>query len=67
MHDIVASMPKLITLPDVGAVRVQVATYAMTHDYKRNGTSTLFAAMSILDGTVISRCKQCHRRVEWLD
>jgi len=39
----------------------------MTHDYKRNGTTTLFAAMSTLDGTVISRCAQRHRHVEWLD
>ena len=28
----------------------------MTHDYKRNGTTTLFAALNILDGTVIGRC-----------
>jgi transposase len=39
----------------------------MTHDYKRNGTTTLFAAMSTLDGSVISRCAQRHRHVEWLD
>ena len=39
----------------------------MTHDYKRNGTTTLFAAMSTLDGTVISRCEQRHRHVEWLN
>ncbi|MDE2150421.1 MAG: IS630 family transposase [Gammaproteobacteria bacterium] len=39
----------------------------MTHDYKRHGTTTLFAAMSTLDGTVISRCAQRHRHVEWLD
>ena len=39
----------------------------MTHDYKRNGTTTLFAAMSMLDGTVISRCAQRHRHIEWLD
>ena len=39
----------------------------MTHDYTRNGTTTLFAAMSTLDGTVISRCEQRHRHVEWLD
>ena len=38
----------------------------MTHDYKRNGTTTLFAAMSTLDGTVISRCEQRHRHIEWL-
>lgn len=39
----------------------------MTHDYKRNGTTTLFAAMSTLDGSVISRCAQRHRHTEWLD
>ena len=39
----------------------------MTHDYKRHGTTTLFAAMSTLDGTVISRCAQRHRHIEWLD
>jgi len=39
----------------------------LTHDYKRNGTTTLFAAMNTLDGTVISRCEQRHRHVEWLD
>ncbi len=38
----------------------------MTHDYKRNGTTTLFAAMSTLDGTVISTCQQRHTHVEWL-
>jgi len=39
----------------------------MTHDYKRNGTTTLFAAMNTLDGTIISRCAQRHRHIEWLD
>jgi transposase len=38
----------------------------MTHDYKRNGTATLFAAMSTLDGTVISMCDNRHRHQEWL-
>ena len=38
----------------------------MTHDYKRNGTSTLFAAMSALDGTVMSMCDDRHRHQEWL-
>jgi transposase len=38
----------------------------MTHDYKRNGTATLFAAMSILDGTVISMYDDRHRHQEWL-
>jgi len=34
----------------------------MTHDYKRNGTTTLFAALNVLDGTVIGRCMQRHRQ-----
>ena len=38
----------------------------MTHDYKRNGTATLFAAMSTLDGIVISMCDDRHRHQEWL-
>ena len=38
----------------------------MTHDYKRNGTATLFAALNTLDGTVISRCDERHRHQEWL-
>jgi transposase len=38
----------------------------MTHDYKRNGTATLFAAMNTFDGTVISLCDDRHRHQEWL-
>ena len=38
----------------------------MTHDYKRNGTTTLFAALNTLDGTVISMCQERHRHDEWL-
>src|SRR5215469_7060881 len=38
----------------------------MTHDYKRNGTATLFAALNTLDGTVISICQERHRHQEWL-
>jgi transposase len=38
----------------------------MTHDYKRHGTTTLFAALSVLDGTVISDCMDRHRHQEWL-
>jgi hypothetical protein len=36
----------------------------MTHDYKRNGTTTLFAALEILQGKVIGRCYQRHRHQE---
>ena len=39
----------------------------MTHDYKRHGTTTLFAALNTLDGSVIGRCEQRHRHIEWLD
>jgi len=38
----------------------------MTHDYKRHGTTTLFAALSVLDGTVIGRCMQRHRHREFI-
>ena len=38
----------------------------LTHDYKRNGTTTLFAALNTLDGTVISMCQDRHRHEEWL-
>ncbi|SDR34001.1 Homeodomain-like domain-containing protein [Rhizobiales bacterium GAS113] len=38
----------------------------MTHDYKRNGTTTLFAALNVLDGKVISRNMQRHRHQEFI-
>ena len=38
----------------------------MTHDYKRHGTTTLFAALNTLDGSVISTCMDRHRHNEWL-
>jgi len=37
-----------------------------THDYKRHGTTTLFAALNTLDGTVLSSCQSRHRHQEWL-
>jgi len=39
----------------------------MTHDYKRNGTTTLFAALNTLDGTVIAETMPKHRAKEWLN
>jgi transposase len=39
----------------------------MTHDYKRNGTATLFAALNTFDGKVISMLAPRHRHQEWLD
>jgi transposase len=41
-------------------------TKTVTHDYKRNGTSTLFAAMNTLNGKVLSMCAPRHRHQEWL-
>jgi transposase len=38
----------------------------MTHDYIRNGTTTLFAALNVLEGTVIGRCMRRHRHQEFI-
>lgn len=38
----------------------------MTHDYKRHGTTTLFAALNVLDGSIIGSCKERHRHEEFL-
>lgn len=38
----------------------------LTHDYKRNGTTSLFAALNVADGTVISQFHKQHRHQEWL-
>lgn len=38
----------------------------MTHDYKRNGTTSLFAALNVLDGSVIGTCMSKHRHQEWI-
>jgi hypothetical protein len=38
----------------------------MTNDYERHGTTTLFAAMNVLDGTVIRRNMQRHRHQEFI-
>ena len=52
------------TQPGLPLKRGRAAT--MTHDYKRNGTTTLFAALNTLDGTVVSVCQKRHRHQEWL-
>ena len=38
----------------------------MTHDYKRHGTTTLFAALNVLDGTVVGRCMPRHTHQEFI-
>lgn len=52
------------TQPGLPLKKGRAAT--MTHDYKRNGTTTLFAALNILDGHVTGQCQQRHTHVEWL-
>jgi len=52
------------TQPSLPMKRGRAGT--MTHDYKRNGTTTLFAAMNVADGTIISRCQPRHRHQEWI-
>jgi transposase len=52
------------TQPGLPLKRGRGAT--MTHDYKRNGTTTLFAALNTLSGKVISLCQDRHRHTEWL-
>ena len=52
------------TQPSLPMKRGRAGT--MTHDYKRNGTTTLFAALSMLDGTVVGECLPRHRHQEFL-
>ena len=52
------------TQPGLPIKKGRAAT--MTHDYKRHGTTTLFAALNVLDGKVISQCQQRHTHIEWL-
>lgn len=52
------------TQPGLPLKKGRAAT--LTHDYKRNGTTTLFAALNVLDGQVIGQCQQQHTHVEWL-
>jgi transposase len=52
------------TQPGLPLKKGRCGTY--THDYKRNGTTTLFAALNMLDGKVIGECHGRHRHQEWL-
>ena len=53
------------TQPGLPMKKGRAAT--MTHDYKRNGTTTLFAALNTLTGEVLGSCAQRHRHQEWLE
>ena len=52
------------TQPSLPLKKGRCAT--MTHDYKRNGTTTLFAALSMLDGKIIGDCMPRHRHQEFI-
>lgn len=52
------------TRPGLPLKKGRAATF--THDYKRHGTTTLFAALNVVDGTIISTCQQRHRHQEWI-
>jgi len=52
------------TQPGLPLKKGRAAT--MTHDYRRNGTTTLFAAFDVLEGKVIGRCMQKHRHQEFI-
>ena len=53
------------TQPGLPMKKSKAAT--MTHDYKRNGTTTLFAALNTLTGEVLGTCARRHRHQEWLE
>ena len=52
------------TQPSLPLVKGRCGT--MTHDYKRNGTTTLFAAIELIHGEVIATCMKRHRHQEWI-
>src|ERR687893_2529067 len=52
------------TQPGLPMKRGRAAT--MTYDYERHGTTTLFAALNVLEGTVLGRCMQRHRHQEFI-
>ena len=51
------------TQPGLPLKKGRCGTY--THDYKRNGTTTLFAALDVLMGKVIGQCHPRHRHFVW--
>lgn len=53
------------TQPSLPLVKGRCGT--MTHDYKRNGTTTLFAAIDMTRGQVIATCMPRHRHQEWIN
>ncbi len=58
------SRPWIAPSPVCRSSRARPAPW--THDYLRNGVTTLFAAFNVLEGTVLGRCMQRHRHQEFL-
>src|SRR5258708_23196856 len=52
------------TQPGLPMKKGRASTF--THDYVRHGTTTLFAALNVADGTLIGQCQTRHRHIEWL-
>lgn len=52
------------TQPSLPLVQGRCGT--LTHDYQRNGTTTLFAAIDMMEGQVFSKCMPRHRHQEWI-
>lgn len=52
------------TQPGLPLKKGRASTF--THDYVRHGTTTLFAALNVADGTIIGQCQSRHRHHEWL-
>ncbi len=52
------------TQPSLPMIKGRCGT--MTHDYQRNGTTTLFAAMELAEGKIIGTCMKRHRHQEWI-
>jgi len=64
LTDVIGEQALDRTQPSLPMKKGRAAT--MTHDYKRNGTTTLFAALDVLTGTVIGQCLPRHRHEEFL-
>jgi hypothetical protein len=62
--DVSSALPLDRTPPGLPLKKGRCGT--MTHDYIRHGTTTLFAALNVLDGSVIDRCMQQHRHQEFI-
>ena len=56
--------PKIALQPGLPLKKGRLGT--RTHDYIRNGTTTLFAALNVADGRTIGKCLPRHRHQEWL-